>query len=203
MRSRRLLLGGILPAALLVLAGCSGSATAAPTAAPGSGAAASGAPAASNGLPSIPAFNLPSGLGGLGAGTGLDASTVLTVDVAGTVIGGTPTLVPGSMNTGPLSIVSYTNAAGDDVTMLVETLPGGVQQAILQAALAQAGAAGDLQAVPGLGDFGGKGVGTNDATVAFAKNNTIVVITATSGTTAGADLESKLEAIAQGVLGKL
>jgi hypothetical protein len=194
MRSRRLLLGGILPAALLAIAGCSSSATAAPAGSTG--------PAAGSGVPtfSIPSFSLPSGLG---AGTGLDASTVLTPDVAASIIGGTATVAPGSITTGPLSILSYTNASGDEVTMLVETLPGGVQQAILQAALAQAGAAGDLQPVSGLGDTGGKIVGANDATVAFAKNNTIVVLTATSSASAGTDLDTKLEALAQTVLGKL
>ena len=196
MRSRRLLLGGILPAALLAIAGCSSSATAAPT------AGASTGPAASSGVPtlSIPSFSLPSGLG---AGTGLDASTVLTPDVAASIIGGTATVAPGSITTGPLSILSYTNASGDEVTMLVETLAGGVQQTILQAALAQAGAAGDLQPVSGLGDTGGKIVGDHDATLAFAKNNTIVVITATSSASAGTDLDTKLEALAQTVLGKL
>lgn len=198
MRSRRLLLGGILPAALLIVAGCSSSATSAPAAS--SAAGASSAPGASN---AVPTFSLPSGLGGLGAGTGLDGSTVLTPDVAGSIIGGAATLVPGSLNAGPISITSYTNATGDVVTILIETLPGGFQQTVLQAALAQAGAAGNLQPVSGIGDTGGKIVGDHDATLAFAKGGTIVVLTATSAASAGTDLETKLETVAQTVLGKI
>jgi hypothetical protein len=195
-RSRRLLLGGILPAAILVIAGCSSTATAAPGSSTAPGA--SNAPAASNGLP----FGLPSGLFG-GNTTGLDPSTVLTPDVAGSIIGGTATLTPGSISTGPISILSYSNASSDDVTILIETLPGGIQQTIMQAALAQAGASGELTPITGLGDTAGKNVGDHDATIGFAKGDTIVILTATSAASAGTDIDAKLEALAQQIAGKL
>jgi len=207
MRSRRLLLGGILPAAVLVLAGCGSSATAAPTAtaaatpAPG---AASNNPQPSVVLPSfaLPSFALPSGLLG-GNTTGVDPSTVLTPDVASSIIGGTATLLPGGINAGPLSSLSYTNATGDDVTILIETLPGVIQQAMVQAALAQAGANGELTPITGLGDTAGKNVGDHNATIGFAKGGTIVILTATSAASAGTDIETKLESLAQQIAGKL
>jgi hypothetical protein len=66
-----------------------------------------------------------------------------------------------------------------------------------------AGAKGNLQTVGGIGDAAGKAVEANEATLAFAKSNYIVVLSAQSGSTAGTDLEPKLEALAQQVIGKL
>jgi hypothetical protein len=197
---KRVLIGAILSAAVLALAACSGSATPAPAA--GSSAAPGGG--ASSTLPSFafPSFALPSGLGGGGTGT-FDASTVLTADVAASIIGGTPTLLPGSLNVGPMSLLSYGTASGDNVTVLVEAIPGGVGQAAIQAAIQQAGATGDLQPISGLGDTAGATVSDHEATVAFAKNNTIVVISATVAALAGTDLEPKVEAVAQQIAGKL
>jgi hypothetical protein len=197
---KRVLIGAILSAAVLALAACSGSATPAPAA--GSSAAPGGG--ASSTLPSFafPSFALPSGLGGGGTGT-FDASTVLTADVAASIIGGTPTLLPGSLNVGPMSLLSYGTASGDNVTVLVEAIPGGVGPAAIQAAIQQAGATGDLQPIRGLGDMAGATVTEQEATVAFAKNNTIVVISATVAAMAGTDLEPKVEVVAQQIAGKL
>ena len=123
--------------------------------------------------------------------------------VAASIIGGIPTLLPGSLNVGPMSLLSYGTASGDNVTVLVETIPGGVGQAAIQAAIQQAGATGDLQPISGLGDTAGATVTDHEATVAFAKNNTIVVISATVAAMAGTDLEPKVEAVAQQIAGKL
>ncbi len=198
MPSRRLLLGGILPAAVLVLAACGSSATAAPTSTPAT-TPAPGA-ASNNPLPSSLLGLLPSGLLG---GSSVDPKTFLTADVASSIIGGTATLTPGSVNTGPLGIVSYTNANGDDVSIFIETLPGAFTQSVMQAALAQAGAAGDLTPITGLGDTAGKNVGDHNATIGFAKGSTLVILEATSDASAGTDLDAKLESLAQQIAGKL
>lgn len=184
---------GIAAAVLLSVAACSSSsatsapATTAPTAAP------STAPG------SEPPVSLPSALASvLGPGGSVpDAKTLLTADMAASVIGGTPTQVAPPMSIPNMSIASYTNDNGDTVTIFVEAIPGGVLNAELQAAIAMSGAQGDFQPVSGLGDAAGKTVGDQDATVGFVKGGTLVAVEATSGTIAGSDLEPKLEAIAR------
>jgi hypothetical protein len=192
--SKRLLIGGIVSAVLLSLAACSASPTAAPSSGSGSGAGSSFA---------FPSFALPSGLGLGGGTTTVNASTILTADVAAAIIGGTPTLQPGSMNLGPISLASYTTDSGDSVTVWVEAVPGGIEQAAIQAAIQQEGTSGQMQAISGLGDAAGKVVSDHDATVAFAKSNTIVVVSASVAAMAGTDLEPKVEAVAQQVAAKL
>jgi hypothetical protein len=187
--SKRLLIGGILSAALLSLAACSASATAAPSSGSNAGAGSS--------------FALPSGLDLGGGTTTVNASTILTADVAAAIIGGTPTLQPGSMNLGPISLASYATDSGDNVTVWVEAVPGGIEQAAIQAAIQQEGTSGDMQAISGLGDAAGKVVSDHDATVAFAKNGTIVVVSASVAAQAGTDLEPKVEAVAQQIAAKL
>ena len=49
----------------------------------------------------------------------------------------------------------------------------------------------------------GKVVGDHEATVAFGKNGTIVVVSATVDAAAGTDLEPKVEAVAQQIAGQL
>jgi hypothetical protein len=188
--SKRLLVGGILSAALLSLAACSASATAAPS-------------SGSNGGAAFPSFAPPSGLDLGGGTTTINASTILTADVAAAIIGGTPTLQPGSMNLGPISLASYATDSGDNVTVWVEAVPGGIEQAAIQAAIQQEGTSGDMQAISGLGDAAGKVVSDHDATVAFAKSNTIVVVSASVAAMAGTDLEPKVEAVAQQIAAKL
>jgi hypothetical protein len=192
--SKRLLIGGILSAALLSLAACNASATAAPSSGSNGGAASSFA---------FPSFALPSGLDLGGGTTTINASTILTADVAAAIIGGTPTLQPGSMNLGPISLASYATDSGDNVTVWVEAVPGGIEQAAIQAAIQQEGTSGDMQAISGLGDAAGKVVSDHDATVAFAKNGTIVVVSASVAAVAGTDLEPKVEAVAQQIAAKL
>jgi hypothetical protein len=192
--SKRLLIGGILSAALLSLAACNASATAAPSSGSNGGAASSFA---------FPSFALPSGLDLGGGTTTINASTILTADVAAAIIGGTPTLQPGSMNLGPISLASYATDSGDNVTVWVEAVPGGIEQAAIQAAIQQEGTSGDMQAISGLGDAAGKVVSDHDATVAFAKSNTIVVVSASVAAMAGTDLEPKVEAVAQQIAAKL
>jgi hypothetical protein len=197
---KRLLAAGVLSAALLTLAACSSSATAAPpsSTAPAGGAGSSSAP----GLGGLGGL-LPSGLLG-GSGTAsVNASTILTAAVAASILGGTPTLQPGSMNLGPISLATYGTDSGDDVTVYVETLGAGLEAAAIQAAIQAEGTNGDMTPISGLGDAAGKVVDDHSATVAFGKNGTIVVVEASVAAQAGTDLEPKVEAIAQQVASQL
>jgi hypothetical protein len=199
---KRFLLGGVLAAAVMTLAACSSTATAAPgaaTAAPGGGGAgASSAP----GLGALGGL-LPSGLLG-GSGTAaVDASTLLTADVAAQILGGTPSLQPGSMNLGPISLATYGTDSGDDVTVYLETIGTGLEASAIQAAIQAEGTNGDMTPISGLGDAAGKVVDDHSATVAFGKNGTIVVVEAEVAAKAGTDLEPQVEALAQQIAGKL
>jgi hypothetical protein len=198
--SRRLLFGGILPAAVLVFAGCGSSATAAPTATPAT-TPAPGA-ASNNPLPSfvLPSFALPSGLAG-----SVDPTTLLSADAASSLLGGTATLLPGGITTGPVSTISYATASGDNVSLLVESFPGGIAASVMQASLQAAFTAKgstSMEPISGLGDVAGKSVSDHEATVAFIKNGTLILITDTSTTQAGSDMEPKLESLAQQIVGK-
>jgi hypothetical protein len=132
-----------------------------------------------------------------------DPSTLLTADQAASIIGGSPTPVTLPLSIPNMSIASYENTDGDSVTVFVEAIPGGLASVQLQAAMAMAGAQGDLQTISGLGDAAGKDVTDSEATIAFVKGSTIVMMQASSGTLAGSDLEPKLEAIARQVADKL
>jgi len=204
----RLVTFGAVLVCLVSAASCGGSSatpTPSPTPAPAAASAAAALPTL--GLP----VTLPSGLGlpGGGALGGTpDASTVVTADMAASVIGGSPQKialpgVAGGVAGGVLSVVSYMTTEGGHMTVVVEKVPGGIAQAALQAAIQSAGAKGDLQLVGGIGDAAGKVVDANDATLAFAKGDFIVAMNAQSATAAGTDLESKLEAVAHQVVGKL
>lgn len=197
----RLAMSGLVVVGLVSLISCSsGSATPTPTAAPTTAASAA-----------LPSFVLPSGLpsditlpSGGGQGGAPDAGSIVTSDMAASVIGGSPTKVAmPSLGGGVASIVAYTTSAGDTVTVLVEKVPGGIPAAALQAAMQMQGTQGQLQAVSGIGDAAGKVLTDHDATLAFSKNDVIVVLNAKSGSMAGTDLEPKLEALAQQVAGRL
>ncbi len=190
---------GLAVAILVAVSACSSSS---PTSAPTTGASTAGPTTAA----SAPPIEIPSALASaLGPGASMpDPATLLTADQAASIIGGSPTPVTVPFNVPNMSIASYENTDGDSVTVFVEAIPGGVMgNAQLQAAMAMAGAQGDLQAISGLGDAAGKEVNANDATVAFVKGSTIVVVEASSGTLTGSDLEPKLEAIAHQVADKL
>ena len=189
---KRFLAGGVLAATVLVVAACGSSATTAP-----------GSSSAPGGGLNLGSFSLPSGLIG-GSGTAaVNASTILTAQVAAQILGGTPTLQPGSMNLGPISMASYGTDSGDDVTVYVETIGTGLESAAIQAAIQSEGTNGDMTPISGLGDAAGKVVDDHSATVAFGKNGTIVVVEASVAAQAGTDLEPKVEAIAQQIAGKL
>ncbi len=192
-------IAGLIVATALIAVACNSSPTAAPSSAAGGGAGSSQAPGGGTGAgASLPDL---SGLGGLGALAGsVDISTLVTADMAASVIGTGAALVPGTST--PIT-ASYATPAGDTLTIFVESLPGVVQQAILNSALSQANANGQLQPVSGIGDIAGKEVSDNSATVGFAKGGTLVIIEANSTTAAGTDLEPKVEALAQQVAGSL
>ena len=102
-----------------------------------------------------------------------------------------------------MSVASYTNAAGDGVTVLIEPVPAGIGASVMQAAIQAAGAKGELTPLSGLGDSGGKVVNDHDATVAFTKGSNLVVLYASAAGSAGADIESKLENLGRQIAGKL
>ena len=193
-------------AAVLLVAACGGSSA---TASPGTGASVTAAP--SGAAPStaagsdMPSFALPSALASAlaGAGSAPDAGTLVTADMAATIIGGSPSKVSPPMSLPSMSVASYSNAAGDTVSVFIENIPGGIANTQLQAAMALAGSQGDLQPVTGIGDSAGKVVTDKEATVAFVKGSNLVVVLATSDTTAGSDLEPKVEAVAKQVAPQL
>jgi hypothetical protein len=195
----RPLVGGLMVAALLVVGACSsGTATPAPTSAPAASSAAGGGGA---GEPtSAPgggqATTAPAG------GGSVDANTVLTADVATSIIGGPVTQIPIPSTSG-MSLVSYTNTSGGAVTVLVEPVPAGAAAAMMQTAIGVAGSKGELTTFGGLGDAAGKVVNANDAAVVFTKGSNLVVIHAQSISSSGTDLDTKIESVAQQIAGKL
>ncbi len=189
---------GLAVAILLAVSACSSSSA---TSAPTTAASVAGPSDAA----SAPPIEIPSALASaLGPGASMpDPSTLLTADQAASIIGGSPTPVTLPLSIPNMSIASYENTDGDSVTVFVEAIPGGLASVQLQAAMAMAGAQGDLQTISGLGDAAGKDVTDSEATIAFVKGSTIVMMQASSGTLAGSDLEPKLEAIARQVADKL
>ncbi|MGH3073623.1 MAG: hypothetical protein ACRDQC_01775 [Gaiellales bacterium] len=134
-----------------------------------------------------------------------DASVLVTADMAASVIGGSPTKfdIPGLPGGAGVSIASYLTTSGDNLTVYIQAIPGAVTAAELQAAMALEGTNGDMTAVSGIGDAAGKVVKDHDATLAFVKGNTIVVIGASAAAQAGTDLETKLETLANQIAGSL
>ncbi len=188
---RQVLVGGLVSAALVALAACGG----------GSATTAPGATAAPSAAVSEPSAAAPS----TGQTGGLDAGALVTADMAASIIGGSPTKVemPTGATGGAMSVASYSIPSGDDLTILVERLPGMTGSLALQAAIAQQGSNGNMQAVSGIADAAGKVVNDHDATLAFVKGDTIVVLAANASGSAGSDLESKLESLAKQLVGNL
>ncbi len=195
---------GLAAAVLLSVAACGGSSA---TSTPGADASAAAPPSAA--ASTMPSMELPSGLASAlasaaaGLGNAPDVSSLVTADMAASVIGGSPTPVDFPLNVPGMNIASYGNTNGDSVTVLVQVMPGGVVNTELQAAIAMAGAQGDLQPVSGIGNSGGKVVDDTSATIAFVKGSNLVVLEATSSSMSGSDLEPKVEAIARQVASKL
>lgn len=200
---RRAVLGALIPVVLVLVAACgSGSATKAP-------AAPTPAPAAATPAATTPAATIPaaaaSAPGGVPAG-GPEADEMVTAEMAASIIGGSPTKmsIPGAAGApGVMSLAAYSNTDGDNVTVLVQRIPGGFAAGMLQIAIQAAGANGELKPLSGLGDSAGQVTNEHDATVAFAKGNTLVVIQASDSASSGADIEAKLEALAREIIGKL
>ncbi|HEY2888666.1 MAG TPA: hypothetical protein VGJ17_08630 [Candidatus Limnocylindrales bacterium] len=191
MARTRLAAGGILAAMTISMAACGGgTATTGPTA---------GGPGAT-----VPAATLPGSSGAGSVPGAVDPGTIVTAEMAASIIGGSPTklTIPGVGGQG-MSVAAYTTTSGDTVTILVEQVPGGVANAQLQAAIVAAGAQGTLVSISGLGDAAGKAVTANEATIAFVKGSNLVVIAAGSSSLTGDALEPKVEAVAQQVAGAL
>ena len=199
----RLAVAGVSAMVLASVAACgSGTSTESPVTA---SSAAQSSAVESAVAPSQPSESAPSEAASNSASGGVapDAATLLTAEMAGSVIGGGPQKVSAPFSIPNMSIVSYSNAEGDTVDVFIEVVPGGVANVEMQAAIAMAGAQGDLQPVTGVGDAAGKVVGDGDATVAFVKGTNLVVVEATSGTMSGSDLEPKVEDIARQIASKL
>jgi hypothetical protein len=199
----RFIVGGMLAATLISIAGCSSSSS---TTAPAASAAASSGTGASA-APSVAASQAASAAASQGAGGGAgapDAATFLTADAASSLLGAGATKVPYAGQPGmPVSVAAYTTAAGDSMTVYIQQIPGQVAAAQLQAAIAAQGIGGQLQSVAGIGDSAGKVIDTNEATVVFSKGSSLVVIDAKIGSSTGDAIESKLESLAKQIAGKL
>lgn len=193
----RLAAAGFLSAILVSIAACGGgTATTAPAVVPTPTPEASTLTMAT--VPPLPGFSASTGGNG-----SVDPSTIVTMDMASTIIGGTLTKTLGNLGAAGLGTVVYSNAAGDSVSVIVEVVPGGFSSAALQAAMQYVGSQGSLVPISGLGEAAGKEVTANGAAVAFVKGSNLVLIEATSSTTVGTDLEPKVESLAQQVAGTL
>ncbi len=134
-----------------------------------------------------------------------DMTTLVTADDAATVIGGTPTKMnlPAGFTIPNASVAIY-KSDGGTVTAIIEKIPSmTIDLKLLDTAIQLANAQGNLTTVDGLGDVAGKEVTANQATYAFAKGNTIVIVAADSTTATGADLDPKLLTIVQALAGKV
>lgn len=192
----RLAVGALLSAMVISIAACGGgAATTAPAVLPTPTPTSA---ASTQGMATVPP--LPGSTGSTGS---VDAGTIVTTEMAATIIGGTLTKTNGPAVGTAMSIVVYSNATGDTVTALIEQVPSGLGGTMLQAAIQAAGAQGALETISGLGDAAGKAVTANEATVAFVKGVNLVVIAASTSAMAGTDLEPKVEALAQQVAGRL
>ena len=193
---RRLAAAGLLSALLLSIAACGGgAATTAPAVVP--------TPTPTSAASTQAGATLPIAPGATGTTGSVDAGTIVTAEMAGTIISGALTKTNGPGVGTAMSIVVYSNATGDTVTALVEQVPSGLGGTMLQAAIQAAGAQGALETISGLGDAAGKAVTANEATVAFVKGVNLVVIAASASAMAGTDLEPKVEALAQQIAGRL
>ncbi len=197
MKTKSLLVGAMSIGAMVGMAGCGGSSTS-PTPTPKS----------SSGGITIPGLGNIGGTGG--SGTTAAAGTLLTAsDVQN--ISGDPAVAPlgGACSSTTCIYTDTTGSGGGGGVIFIETIPGALGQAALQAAIASAlsgsaaSSGGSAVAVSGLGSGAIKEIDANSATYAFLKNNDLVVVDVSSGTKTGADMDSQVEAIAQNIAGSL
>jgi hypothetical protein len=197
MKTKSLLVGAMSIGAMIGMAGCGGSSTS-PTPTPKS----------SSGGITIPGLGNIGGTGG--SGTTAAAGTLLTAsDVQN--ISGDPAVAPlgGACSSTTCIYTDTTGSGGGGGVIFIETIPGALGQAALQAAIASAlsgsaaSSGGSAVAVSGLGSGAIKEIDANSATYAFLKNNNLVVVDVSSGTKTGADMDSQVEAIAQNIAGSL
>jgi hypothetical protein len=197
MKTKSLLVGAVTIGAMIGMAGCGGSSTS-PTPTPKS----------SSGGITIPGLGNIGGTGG--SGTTAAAGTLLTAsDVQN--ISGDPAVAPlgGACSSTTCIYTDTTGSGGGGGVIFIETIPGALGQAALQAAIASAlsgsaaSSGGSAVAVSGLGSGAIKEIDANSATYAFLKNNNLVVVDVSSGTKTGADMDSQVEAIAQNIAGSL
>ncbi|MFZ0128141.1 MAG: hypothetical protein WAL77_01820 [Candidatus Dormiibacterota bacterium] len=191
MSIKRLLIGALAAGATIAIGGCGGA---------GSGAT----PTPSSGGLTIP------GLGGGTTGSAPAANTLLSAAAVQT-ISGDPNVaaIAGTCSTTTCVYGDTSGSGGGGGVIFVEPFPGVFGQAALQAAIAAAlsgqaaGSGGTAQSVSGLGSGAIKEVDANSVTYAFVKNNYLAVISVSSGTKSGADMDSQVGAAAQSVAGSL
>jgi|HubBroStandDraft_6_1064221.scaffolds.fasta_scaffold00013_28 hypothetical protein len=191
MSIKRLLMGALAVGATIGIGGCGGA---------GSGAT----PTPSSGGLTIP------GLGGGTTGSAPAANTLLTAGTVQTISGDSNVAAIAGTCSGTTCVYGDTaGSGGGSGVIVVEPFPGVFGQAALQAAIAAAlsshaaGSGGTAQSVSGLGSGAIKEVDANTVTYAFVKNNYLVVISVSSGTKSGADMDSQVGAAAQSVAGSL
>ncbi len=185
----------------VILAGCGSG----PTSAPGASREAGAAPASAAGS-SMPSFAQPTAVGGAqpsagGAGAP-DVASLVTADMATSIIGGSPTMVTPPISIVGVSVASY-ETTGGSVTVYVQQVAASAGKTQLEAAVAMAGAERGMQPVNGIGDAAGEVVDSQTATVAFVKHGTLVAITGHAGDSTGIDLEPKVVSVAKEVAGRL
>jgi hypothetical protein len=145
---------------------------------------------------------------GGGTATGLDSCTILTQSVAASLSGDSTVAKVSGSTVGSLSMCIYTSptaTGGGAASITIESVPGGsaLVNAAMQAAINQDAHGGNAQPVTGIGDTAFKVVSASDATIAFAKGGSFVVIGAGSITRSGASMETDLESLAHMVAGQV
>jgi hypothetical protein len=194
MAMKSLLVAAVSVGAIVGIASCGGSTTT-PTPTPSSGGLT---------IPGIP------GLGNGSSGSAPAASTLLTAAQVQSISGDSSvTALAGACTSTTCVYSDTTGTGGGGGVVFVQPFPGALAQGVLQAAIAsalssQSGANGaTATSVSGLGSGAIKEIDANSATYAFVKDNYLVVINVTSGTKAGADMDSQVGAVAQTIAGSV
>jgi len=187
-------MGALSIGAIIAIAGCGGASNAS-TPTPSTGGLT---------LPNIP------GLSGGSTGSAPAANTLLTAaDVQSITGDASVTALTGGCSATTCIYSDTTGSGGGGGVIFVEPFPGGVGQAALQAAIATAlsGQAnsngGSAVSVSGLGTGAIKEIEANSVTYAFVKDNYLVVLSVSSGTKSGAEMDSQVGAAAQTVAGSV
>ena len=199
MTFKPLILGAISISAVAALAGCGGSSS-------------STSPTPTTGgltIPSLPGLpTLPGGL--TGGGGSANPANMLPLTAVQTITGDPSVAAVGGACSAVICIYADpTSSTTSGGVVIAEPFPGGLGQAALEAAVAGAlssngvSAGGTATPVPGLGDAAIKEIDANSATYAFSKGNYLVVISVTSDTVSGADMDSQVQAAAQSAAGQL